>query len=162
MRKLFLTLTAIVLVSCQSQPNPDVQALKDGLQTLETVIVTEPLNRTAYKNAIFSVQELSKKAPINVTADITQLIINQAYVLGAWEECEDTVTLPSEMKGYCWEENTPIFKGIFRTHPDIKNDATIRVKYLSNDGYFYSRDKIVSKLLAKTKEDIKLIKSKIP
>ena len=42
MRKLFLTLTAIVLVSCQSQPNPDVQALKDGLQTLETVIVTEP------------------------------------------------------------------------------------------------------------------------
>jgi hypothetical protein len=164
MHKLLIGLIGITLFACQSapiKPNPEIQTLKDNLQALEAVITTEPLNRSVYTRAVTSVQEASKKAPVKVYADIAKVVINQAYVLGAWEQCEDTVNLPYEMKGYCWEESTPIFKSIFKAYPDIKNDVSIRVKYLSNDGYFYSRDKIVSRLIAKTKDDLKLIKSKL-
>jgi len=163
MRKSLSILATLALTACQSpsKPNPETQALKDRLQVLESVITNEPLSRTAYKQSVFSLQEVGKKAPVKVYADIARLIFDQAYVMGAWEQCEDTVNLPYEIKGYCWEENTPIFKSIFKTYPDIKDDATIRVKYLNNEGYFYSRDKIVSKLLTKTKENIKLIKAKL-
>ena len=172
MRKYFLPVMAIassIIISCQQSPPvspPELTAVVDQLMAIQSSTKIG-VNQIDYAKSIttldtaiekYKASDYAKKNT-SLTLDLQDISIDHQNTLLAWESC--TSAYQSFQEGYCWEKQMPAFQMIFIKYPDIQEDTSIREKFGSNEGYFYKRDAIVSKMWSKTSDKLTAIKQKL-